>query len=283
MKWPFQQSLSFVTMLQMAIRITLIVIATAVLSYWHIVSNLEKQTLDKLEKYITERSLKESTIFQLAEDNHAVFKEAFLNLWPERQNVDSEARFKQLFFSPGDGTTRLKKEVFDGIPRQHQDPSSYMGLSQSITGFVGRGSPVEDNQFRNRLLLSFDLVDRFSQGWSNRFANTYVSMPEGVNIVHWPDLPWALNADPALDISKEEWAFIANKENNPARESVWTGLYYDQTANEWMVSCETPVDDMKGQHLITVGHDILLNKIFDRVFNDHWKVVITSSLEKTDA
>jgi diguanylate cyclase (GGDEF)-like protein len=162
----------------------------------------------------------------------------------------------------------LKKEVFEGIPRQHQDPSSYLGLNQSISGFVGRGAPVDDNQFKNRLLLSFDLVDRFAQGWSNRFANTYVSMPEGVNIVHWPNLPWALNAEATLDISKEEWAYIANKENNSERQSVWTGLYYDQTADEWMVSCETPVDDANGQHLITVGHDILLNKIFDRVFND---------------
>jgi diguanylate cyclase (GGDEF)-like protein len=269
MKLAFRNSLSFVTMLQMAIRITVIVTATAALSYWLIISNLEQQTLDKLEKYIIERSLKESTIFQLAEDNHVVFKDEFLTLWPERKNVAAEPRFSQLFFSPGDGTTRLKKEVFDGIVREHSDPSAYLGLSSSISGFVGRGAPVEDNQFKNRLLLSFDLVDRFAQGWSNRFANTYVSMPEGVNIVHWPNLPWALNAEATLDISKEEWAYIANKENNPERQSVWTGLYYDQTADEWMVSCETPVDDANGQHLITVGHDILLNKIFDRVFNDY--------------
>jgi len=268
MKLAFRKSLSFVTMLQMAIRITVVVTATAALSYWHIITNLEQQTLDKLEKYIIERSLKESAIFQLAEDNHIVFKDEFLTLWPDRKNVAAEPRFSQLFFSPGDGTTRLKKEVFDGIVREHSDLSSYLGLSTSISGFVGREAPVEDNQFKNRLLLSFDLVDRFAQGWSNRFANTYVSMPEGVNIVHWPKLPWALNADATLDISKEEWAYIANKENNPARQSVWTGLYYDQTADEWMVSCETPVDAIDGQHLITVGHDILLNKIFDRVFND---------------
>lgn len=269
MKLAFQKSLSFVTMLQMAIRITVIVTATAALSYWHIITNLEQQTLDKLEKYIIERSQKESSIFQLAEDNHTVFKDEFLTLWPDRINAAAEPRFSQLFFSPGDGTTRLKKEVFDGIVRKHNEPSAYLGLSNSISGFVGRAAPVEDNQFKNRLLLSFDLVDRFAQGWSNRFANTYVSMPEGVNIVHWPNLPWALNAEATLDISKEEWAYIANKENNPQRQSVWTGLYYDQTADEWMVSCETPVDGANGQHLITVGHDILLNKIFDRVFNDY--------------
>ena len=34
-----------------------------------------------------------------------------------------------------------------------------------------------------------------------------------------------------------------------------------------MVSLETPVD-FNGEHLINIGHDILLNTLFDRVFND---------------
>ena len=36
-----------------------------------------------------------------------------------------------------------------------------------------------------------------------------------------------------------------------------------------MVSCETPVDDEQGHHLINIGHDILLNNVFQRVFDDH--------------
>ena len=261
--------LASVTLLKMGIRITIVIVITAVISYFHIVSNLEDQTLDKLEKYIIERTAKESTIFQLAQDNHKLFKDYFLTLWPRRQNVPSQNRFDKLFFSPGDGTVRLKKEFFDGIEREYADPSSYQGLSQFISGFVGHGAPIGNNSFQNRLLLSYDLVDRYAPAWSNRFANTYVSMPEGVNIVYWPGLPWGLGADSNLDIPSEEWVYIANKKNNPLRQSVWTGLYYDQTANEWMVSCETPVDDSTGKHLINIGHDILLNKLFDRVFNDH--------------
>jgi methyl-accepting chemotaxis protein len=261
--------LASVTLLKMGIRITIVIVITAYVSYLHIISNLESQTLDKLEKYIIERSLKESIIFQLAQDNHKVFKDEFLTIWPKRKDAPSQNRFDKLFFHPGDGTVRLKKEIFEGIERDYDDPSSYLGISHSISGFVGRGAPIDDNSFKNRLLLTYDLVDRYAQAWSNRFVNTYVSMPEGVNIVYWPGLPWALGADSDLDIPAEEWVYIANKKNNPSRKSAWTGLYYDQTADEWMVSCETPVDDKNGQHLITVGHDILLNKLFDRVFNDH--------------
>ena len=261
-------SLASVTLLKMSVRITLVVILMASLSYFHIVGLLEDQTLDKLLNYISERSERESEIFLLAEDNHKIFRDEFLYLWQIRKDVDATARFQQLFYQPGDGTTRLKPEIYDGYQRPFKDPAANMREGDHISGFVGRGAPVESNEYRNRLLLGFDLVDQFSEAWENRFANTYVSTPEGSNIVHWPGVNWGKGAEATLDIPAEEWVYIANKKNNPLRQSVWTGLYYDQTANEWMVSCETPVDDADGRHLINIGHDILLNSLFDRVFND---------------
>lgn len=264
-----KRSLAFSTLFQMGMRITFVIIATAALSYLHIINNLEEQTLDKLKKYITERASKDSTIFQLAQDNHALLKRDFLSLWEKRKNANAKARFERLFTTPKDGTYRLDARYYTGIDRPFSSQSAYRGQIKNITGFVGRGTPIDDNAFQNRLLLALDLVDKYAQGWSNRFANTYISMPEGVNIVYWPGLPWALGAKSTLDIPNEEWVYIANKENDPKRKSVWTGLYYDQTANEWMVSCITPVDAKNGQHLINIGHDILLNNLFERVFNDH--------------
>ena len=253
----------------MGIRISIVITITAFVSYQHIINNLEQQTLDKLEKYITERAQKESSIFILAEDNHRLFRKHFLEIWSKRYDSPAEERFHQLFETYNDGTVRLKQNAYTGMPRLHASEDDYLGESRWISGFVGLNTPINDKHFQNRLLLAYDLVDKFAEGWSNRFANTYVSLPEGANIVYWPNLNWAKGATAELDIPKEEWVYIANKENNPERESVWTGLYYDQTADEWMVSCETPVDDIDGNHLINIGHDILLNKLFGRVFNDH--------------
>ena len=70
-----------------------------------------------------------------------------------------------------------------------------------------------------------------------------------------------------LDVTIEEWVYISTPENNPQRDHAWTGLYFDPTADEWMVSLVTPVDH-NHQHLINIGHDILLNDLFDSVFND---------------
>lgn len=264
-----KKSLAKSTLISMGIRISIVVMVMSLLSYFHILDNLKQQTLDKLESYIMERAQKESAIFKLAEDNHTTFKQAFLELWPERKIANANPRFDQLFENAGNGTLRLIPATFLGLERSHTSASDYKGESRWISGFIGKGTPVTSNEFRNRALLSYDLVDQFAHAWSNRFANTYVSLPEGVNIVYWPYLNWAVGANSDLDIPKEEWVYIANKEHNPERKSVWTGLYYDQTADEWMVSCETPVDDENGQHLINIGHDILLNSVFQRVFDDH--------------
>ncbi|MBF0382434.1 MAG: hypothetical protein HQL69_15545 [Magnetococcales bacterium] len=261
-KEPFH-SLSLTTLIQMGIRITVVVIAVAFLSYQHIVSTLEEKTLDELTKYITERGQKESAIFQLAQDNHKIFKDTFLKAW-QKKDRDFSYEYSEYFHRIPDGTTRIKPRAFLGIPRTDGT------VSDSISGYVGRDAPVHEREFQDRLMLTYHLLDRFGKGWSHRFANLYASMPQNVNLVYWPGLPWGSQASADLDVNTEEWVYIANATNNPQRKSVWTGLYYDQTADEWMVSCETPIYE-NDHHLLNVGHDILLNKLFERVFNDHLK------------
>jgi two-component system, sensor histidine kinase and response regulator len=259
---PFQ-SLSRITLIQMGIRITVVVIAVAFLSYQHIISTMEEKTLDELSKYITERGQKESAIFTLAQDNHQIFKGVFLKAWKSRGKGWSNA-YGDIFYRADDGTTRIRSKAFEGVPRADGT------ISHSISGYVGRSAPVHELEFQDRLLLTYRLLDRFGEAWSHRFANLYASMPQNVNLVYWSGLPWGSQASAELDVNTEEWVYIANAKNNPKRQSVWTGLYYDKTADEWMVSCETPVYE-EDHHLINVGHDILLNKLFERVFNDHLK------------
>lgn len=207
-------SLTREVLLQMAIRISIIVMIMSGLSYWHLVVTLQNQAIDSLEKYITERVGKESTIFELAEDNHQVFKERFLEAFKVQKDVPDEA-FWSIFESWGDGTTHLQKKAFDGFYQSN-------GMrSHGTTAYIGFQAPVDQQEFRNRLYLAYTLVDRYSDAWTNRFANVYVSMLENVNIVHWPGLPWADNALATLDVTTEEWVYITTLKNNPKRQSVW--------------------------------------------------------------
>ncbi len=246
---------------QIGIRIAIVITLSALVSYFHIFVLLEEQVQDSLQKYISERGEKESIIFTSAEYNHQKLSREFLELWNKNLAFD-DRRFSELFVPRPDGTVRLSDVAFRGYTRA--DGS----ISQYLSAYIGSEAPYGDPEFRRKLLLSYHLLDRFAPAWTVRdYANLYISMPENANMVYWPDIPWGSQADASLDVNTEEWVYVANPVNNPARGPVWTGLYYDQTASEWMVSLETPVD-IYNEHLINIGHDILLNTLFERVFND---------------
>ncbi|MBI27806.1 MAG: hypothetical protein CMK90_13230 [Pseudomonadales bacterium] len=255
-----QRSLSTVTLIQMGIRVTVVVLAVTLLSYCHIVKTLEDQTSDKLSKYIVERAQKESIIFQLAESSQRNLKAVFLQSWQHSKDSANQ-QFTRYFTLGGDGEVRTHQRWFDG------DFNAEGLITDSISGFVSPRAPIEDPDFRSRLVLSFLMLERYGASYRNQFANLYLHMPENVNLVYWPGFPWGLEAKTDLDMTREEWMTIAFQENNPGRDTRWTGLYFDPTARNWMVSCETPVD-WQGRHLVTIGHDILLQELFERVFND---------------
>jgi len=254
-------SLAKKTLLKMGVRIAIIIAVAAAFTYFHIFSVLNERVDDSLQKYIVERGQKESVTFLSAQSNHTTFKKTFLKTWPQHENADHEARFASLFKHRPDGTWRLYENAYDGVARTDGT------LSQYITGYVGRNAP-DTRRFQNKLLLTYDLIDRYADAWAMDFDNLYVSMPENVNLVYWPGIRWGTQADAELDVNTEEWVYVANSTNNPLRQPVWTGLYFDQTAGEWMVSLVTPVD-AEGEHLINIGTDILLNRLFEQVLNDH--------------
>ncbi|MFQ6403464.1 diguanylate cyclase domain-containing protein [Methylophilus sp. 'Pure River'] len=262
MRFPnYKQSLTMDVMLQMAVRVSIVIIAVSALTYWHIYKTLVSSTIDGLEHYIQERGQRESGIFKLAESNHQIFRATYLAHW-QQDFFYNDQFFWHAFERRPDQTIRLQKKAYDGY-------FNHSGLlSKDVTAYIGANAPIENNAFRKKLLLAYTMVDHFGVAWTQQFANLYVSMPENVNIVYWPGVRWADNATSKLNVLSEEWVYITTRQNNPERKSVWTGLYYDPTALEWMVSLETPID-ITPTNTLNIGHDILLNALFDRVFNDH--------------
>ena len=244
-------------LLQMSIRLTLIVVLVSAATYWHITTIYEGQVVETLDKYIKERSEKESAIFQLAADNHTTIKQRFLNAYQSGQNV-TDTEFSKYFIKQDDGTTRLLPEAYYGLMYNYGDKLEY------LTGFVGPNAPISEQGFRNKLNIAYHLMAQYGPAWVNRFESVYITMPENVVIIYWPGLPWAIDTPASLEVSQEPWFSIVMPENNPERVPVWTDLYYDSTAKDWMVSLETPVD-LNGENLINIGHDILLQDLLDRI------------------
>ncbi len=258
-----RQSLTTHTLLSMALRITLVVVAVSFLSYWHITETLKQQTVDKLQNYIAERGAKESAQFLLAQDNLKKLKSLFTERIATAADVSAED-FARFFVTLPDGSTRVRQQIFDGYFEQNGD------IYRHQSGFIGRNAPIESQHFRNRIYHALMLLNQTGPLAVTRFGNVYSSFPQNAVLVYWPGMNWADNASFDMDITQQEWFYVANVKNNPSRDTVWTGLYYDDVANDWMVSCETPVD-IEGEHLLTFGHDYLLNDLFERVFNDHLK------------
>jgi signal transduction histidine kinase len=247
------------TLIAMAARIALIILGSTALSYVHLVSTLETQTLKQLEKYIAERGQRENNIFTLVEDNHAVLDqelrrkiEEFNDPKNNQRSRNFQAEFQQLFVRSKDGAIRNQPEGFD----RSRQPNVYIGKNTQITP-----------EIRLRVLAFYDLVGAYGAAWRSRFQNAYINAPENISVNYWPEVPWAENATADLNIPDEEYFWVADQKHNPDRKTVCTGLYYDKVVRNWIVSCETPVD-IGGKHIATLGHDIVLNELLDRTLKD---------------
>jgi signal transduction histidine kinase len=251
-------SLTRTTLIKMGIRVTLIIIAVTAVSYWHLVSILESQTLEQLEKDIVERGQRESQLFMLAEDNHAVFKKEFLWQLEKWGDSNPQSEFEQLFVRWEDDTIRNRPKNFDGT----RQPGIFIGK-------INEKKLSVDADIRRRVLTTYHLLMRYGPAWHNRFQNTYVTMPENIAGIYWPDGPtWAIDVASDYYILEEEYFWIAEPSFNPTRKTAWTGVFVDDVTKVWMVSGETPIY-LGNQHIATVGHDIILNELLTRTIDEH--------------
>jgi len=241
----------------MGILIAIVIILTTLFSYWHIVSILKSQTVEQLEKYITERGQRESSVFRLAQDNHHILKKELYQQLQTLGRYDPRQEFDQLFVKWSDGTTRNRPK--------DQDPKNF-DTTKYPSVFIGPQVKLNAD-IRRRVVTFYKLLTAYGPAWANRFADTYINAPENIVTNYWPDEPWALTAQADLNIQNEEYFYVSDKKHNPKRKPAWTGLYFDHVVNLWMVSLVTPVDDVQGRHIATIGHDIILNELMDRTIN----------------
>ena len=247
-------SLTRQTVIQIAVSITAVIVASTAISYSQIISSLKSQALEQLKNYVVERGQREANIFTLAEDNHAVLKEELLRRFQDPNTPDPAARFDQLVARSSDGVLRNRPGTFDG----KRQSGIYIGKAIATTPDI-----------RRRVITTYDLLNAYGTAWHNRFNNTYVMMPENIILIYWPEVPtWVQDATASLYIPKEEYYWISDQQHNPTRQTAWTGLYYEDVSKLWMVSAETPVDS-KGKQVATLGHDVMLNDLMERTVKEH--------------
>jgi len=243
-------------MYKLGIRVAIVVVAVTAITYFHVTSVVERQTLEHLEKYSVERAKNESNIFKLVRDGHAIVKHELLSRLASLKGIDSRKRFEREVEKFPDGVTRTRLSGFNGLT----DSFIYIGKKVSINADI-----------RNKVLLFQDLTNQYGPAWRHRFDDFYITTPDNILVGFWPSYPtWAHDAPADLDMSKEEYVYVADKQHNPERKTVWTGLYYDAPSDAWLISTETPVD-LDGKQIATIGTDITLNQLMDRTINEKLK------------
>jgi signal transduction histidine kinase len=226
---------------------------TTLVSYLYMVQSLRAETLRHLETYVSERAQREQALFVLAEDNHALLKTAMVERLQALGQEDPNPRFDSLFMQLPDGTVRSRPERFEG---------------RRMPGvFISRGVRLDD-ALRRRLLAVYDVLSQYGPSFRTRFTNTYVTLPEGLLAIYWPESPqWALEAQTDSPVTTLELFTISLPGNNPARKTAWCGIFADTVIGSWMVSVSTPLD-VEGRHIATFSHDILLKELMVRTLND---------------
>ncbi|HEX8706120.1 MAG TPA: ATP-binding protein [Myxococcaceae bacterium] len=249
-----QGSLARSTLIRMGVRIGVIIALTTLVSYLHIFSSFRDETLVQMERVAAERGQREQAIFVLAQDNHAVLKKAMVERLQAWSQQDPQPAFDRLFSLLPDGTVRNRPEGFDG--------TRMPGV------FVPPGVTLEP-ELRRRILAAYDVVAQYGPAFHVRFMSTGVTLPEGPIIGYFPEgATYFQDLAPTFDMLAMEYFTLSKPENNPRRESTWTGIYEDPPSKIWFVTATTPLD-LDGRHVATFNHDVMLDELMRRTLDDH--------------
>ncbi len=253
-----KSSLTRKILLNMALRITIVVLISTIISYFHVMSNLEVQTKQQLDKYITQRGQRESFVLQLSQDNVKLLSKNILQEIEQPLAKDLNAQFERIYFNWNDGTIR-------NFPQNR--PSEKFDTVNFPNSFIGKNIKI-DRKDKQILLTAYKLVNSYGHAWNNRFACTYFITANNSLVGYWKGMPWAMQAKSDLNVNQEEYYYTADAQHNPQRKSVFTGLYYDMTANDWMVSALNPAYDSNNNLIGVAGQDIVLSDLMKNTIND---------------
>ncbi len=250
-----QPSLTRNTLIKLLFRMIGIFIISALLTYGHIMGQARFNTQEQLQKYVTERGKREEAIFQLAADRHILLKQAFITLATQTQPAETLTPL----FAWSDGTHRNFQE--------YRDLHQFESESQSAV-FVGRDVPLTATLY-GQIRRFEQLLLQYAPPWRDRFVNTWIVSPENVAVTYWPEIPGPLMVAGDFDVHNEKFFYLSDRAHDPQRQTAWTDAYQDPASPDWVISIVTPIDDATGQHVASIGNDIILNSLIERTNADH--------------
>lgn len=239
---------------------TFLIIVTTSITYNYLIKKTEIQFHDQLLEYIVQRGKRESEVFRLAKDNLLQLKNEFLFQYKSSPKSDFTDWFESHLAKREDGTMRSLQQYFDGVWTED-------GTFEHGIGIIIEPDINVTQEIQRRMGIAYDLILKYGPAWNTRFMNLWFVGPEKVSLIYWPEIPWDRNISADHNWKNDEWFSKTNMENNPSRNLVWTGLYFDSLAGHWIISVALPVD-VDGKHIGTIGTDLECGDFFNRNLSD---------------
>ncbi|HET8817262.1 MAG TPA: diguanylate cyclase [Pseudidiomarina sp.] len=245
---------------QLLLRITLwsalLVTLTTGFAFWSTYQRESAEQVSALAKSAEDRVSAGAAVFVEAEKTTQVFADRFLIRYQQQvEQPHLVERFNAWFEQREPGVWRLRAPFFEGSFEADR-------WWQYLSGFVGRSTAPLDAERKSRIMITLSILQEFGPAWQHNFANTHVSMPENVLLIHSPQSNWGQTARADLDMTAYSVVGSTLQKNNPERKPNWTGLYFDETALDWVISFQRPID-WNGRHLLTPSHDVFLSAVID--------------------
>lgn len=236
----------------MALRIAFASIALSALSYYYSYVRLQDEALSNLAKYIDARSRLESELFLQAETNTKLVRDEFVRRYAQLQDVDPSATFDRLIKQDRDTMWRVRPEL-DDFERK------------AVVAMIPTAKRT--TEFKRQVLLAYDILSQYGPAFRNRYYDTFLDLNiSDCSLMFLPDLNYARNGSVSDFTEDVEAELLGTPARNPERKTVWTGVYFDKQALQWMVSAITPID-FQGQFIGSAGQDVLLDQLIHRTNN----------------
>lgn len=276
-------SLTQATLLRMAIRISLVIIITSLVSYFHLMHQLEEGMKEQLVTFAQERARAEGQWLEYIDRRLQLMRTEYVERY-QRLPAEPAGEFDRWFKMNADGSAYTRSEFYSGAPGPFG--ARYSGFS----GGIDKTFPLTADR-RTRLVLSMQMLAEQSQvivrpaavnsPALTPFVDLYFYTPEKDLVIYWPGTPWYPDYKNGFDLAAQGDFSKTIDTTIPLakRDRLWTGTYMDEVPKVWMVSFTMPID-FQGKVIAGLGADISLTEINARLvknqFNGSSNLIIRS-------
>lgn len=238
----------------------LVISIGAVIGFRYSYQGAMSAQIERLQYDKKQRVQREASVFRQAEQTASLLGSYLVDAYAHQLNyVDWTERFHAQHEETEPGVFRLREEFYTGTRFEAKQ-------IRHLSSFVGRSdAPLNEERMR-RISLAVEVLHRFGPAWKDFYENTHISMPENALVQYSRYQPWGRQAAADLDMTRYAVVRSTLQAHNPNREGSWTGLYYDLSSRQWVVTYQQPID-YQGKHIGTPSHDIQLEKIFARLID----------------